>query len=452
MALTDGLLAYWKLDNNSNDSVGSSNGSDTSVSYSQGKIYLGGEYNGSTSTTIISNTLASVSSLTVSMWVRPDSSLVEKKYFCRDWNGGTDWGFFLGQDATTHFSCGVKTTINWRTISDTSTYLSLFNSVWYHLAMTYDGTTLRLYKNGVQVSSSALSETMETTTNKELRIGCLNSTTQLVDAGIDEVGFWDRALTSVEVESLYNGGTGVTYSDATFRFFAVHTLGQTISQANGTSNPMGANITINDQDTVLVAMIVTASATLRTGGSPTYAGKVMTQAGSTQQAASAPETSVELWYLLQPPVGTSTVSVPNSGGLTVRIVLATGRSQTGGSALDVAGGNTGTSTNPTATISTLKDGDIIFSVVGTGATTWQPSLRNGNQIQDSDNGANGMGTQYILQYTSGSTDGGWTFGTSDDWAICMAAFKTASAPLNINNYKFAESVSAGVISVTEKIR
>jgi len=38
MALTDNLISYWKLDGNSTDSVGSNNGTDTSVSYFTGLI------------------------------------------------------------------------------------------------------------------------------------------------------------------------------------------------------------------------------------------------------------------------------------------------------------------------------------------------------------------------------------------------------------------------------
>lgn len=49
MAITDNLVSYYKLDSNSNDSIGSNNGTDTSVSYVAGKIGNAGSFNGSTS-------------------------------------------------------------------------------------------------------------------------------------------------------------------------------------------------------------------------------------------------------------------------------------------------------------------------------------------------------------------------------------------------------------------
>lgn len=45
MALDTNLVSYYKLDSNSNDSVGSNNGTDTSVSYVAGKIGNAGSYN-----------------------------------------------------------------------------------------------------------------------------------------------------------------------------------------------------------------------------------------------------------------------------------------------------------------------------------------------------------------------------------------------------------------------
>ncbi len=42
--------------------------------------------------------------------------------------------------------------------------------MWTHLAATYDGTTMRLYVNGVQVSSKAQTGAIATSTNP-LQIG-----------------------------------------------------------------------------------------------------------------------------------------------------------------------------------------------------------------------------------------------------------------------------------------
>jgi len=65
--------------------------------------------------------------------------------------------------------------------------------------------------------------------------------------------------------------------------------------------------------TLFVLGIVTQGSTAREGGTPTLAGKTLTQAWVNQQAPVGPETDVELWYLINPPIGSNTVSIPNTG-------------------------------------------------------------------------------------------------------------------------------------------
>lgn len=200
MALRDGILAYWKLDGNSLDSVGSANGADTNVTYTQQRINTGGNFS-DTSKILISNTIPTSLAISVAFWVRPDDLLTEDKYFCRDWNGGTDWGIVVGQNGASQFDCGVRTVTNWRSVNDPTTYSA---GTSYFLTVTYDGTVLNLYKNAVIVASTSPGEALENMASKEIRIGCLNTATQLVDAGIDEVGFWGRALTQSEITTLMN--------------------------------------------------------------------------------------------------------------------------------------------------------------------------------------------------------------------------------------------------------
>jgi hypothetical protein len=230
---------------------------------------------------------------------------------------------------------------------------------------------------------------------------------------------------------------------------ATHAYGSNSTHTSSTANPITVSFT-SYGDSVLVLMLTIAGTTLRTGGSPTYAGKLMEQAGSTQQAASSPETSVELWYLENPPYGASTVSLPNAGSLTIWPIVASGRSTTGSSAFDVAGGGNGTSTNPTASVDTTEPGCIIFAAVGSGAQTWAPSARSGTQIFDTDNGTYGDGEQYLLQANAGTQAMGWTFATSEDWAVVVAAFKPTKGPMRVNNYQFVK-VGDGM-SCAEKIR
>jgi len=72
-------------------------------------------------------------------------------------------------------------------------------STWSHLASTYDGATLRLYVNGTQVSSRAVSGAIALSSG-ELRIGGNTIWGEYFNGLIDEVRVYNRALTAGEVQ------------------------------------------------------------------------------------------------------------------------------------------------------------------------------------------------------------------------------------------------------------
>jgi chitodextrinase len=76
-------------------------------------------------------------------------------------------------------------------------------NTWSHLAGTYDGTTLRLYVNGVQVASRAQTGSIATTTNP-LQIGGDSFFGQYFQGTIDEVRIYNRVLTSTEIQNDMN--------------------------------------------------------------------------------------------------------------------------------------------------------------------------------------------------------------------------------------------------------
>jgi hypothetical protein len=76
-------------------------------------------------------------------------------------------------------------------------------NVWTHVAGTYDGTTLRLYINGVQVASLNQSGAIATSTGP-LRIGGNSLWGEFFQGRIDEVRIYNRALTPAEIQSDMN--------------------------------------------------------------------------------------------------------------------------------------------------------------------------------------------------------------------------------------------------------
>jgi chitodextrinase len=71
---------------------------------------------------------------------------------------------------------------------------------WTHLAATYDGSTLRLYVNGTEVSSIAKSGSLRTSTNP-LQIGGDGIYGQYFQGLIDEVRVYNVALSAAQIET-----------------------------------------------------------------------------------------------------------------------------------------------------------------------------------------------------------------------------------------------------------
>src|SRR6185503_2245405 len=95
-------------------------------------------------------------------------------------------------------------------------------SVWKFLAATYDGTTLRFYVDGAQVSSQARTGSITTSINP-LEIGGDSLFGQFFDGTIDEVRVYSVALTPAQIQADMGtpiGATGaaVTLSTASIDF------------------------------------------------------------------------------------------------------------------------------------------------------------------------------------------------------------------------------------------
>src|SRR5207247_6798599 len=80
---------------------------------------------------------------------------------------------------------------------------ALTANTWAHLAATYDGATMRLYVNGVQVASRAQTGAIATSTNP-LQIGGDSLYGQYFAGRIDEVRIYNRALSAAGIQNDVN--------------------------------------------------------------------------------------------------------------------------------------------------------------------------------------------------------------------------------------------------------
>jgi hypothetical protein len=78
---------------------------------------------------------------------------------------------------------------------------------WHYATVTYDGSTVRLYIDGVQVGSLSSASGPDTGSTSSLRIGANARSDNLYFIGqIDEVRLWNKALSATEIQNQYKLG------------------------------------------------------------------------------------------------------------------------------------------------------------------------------------------------------------------------------------------------------
>ncbi len=226
-SLKNDLIAYWKMDetsgNSSIDLVGGHNATWHTTQVVDGKIGKGQNIWASNSWLSVDDTTAfSQDYMTVAGWIKPTRFMADDfasifNYRPSSNNAGMtlEYAGYAGL-ANGQLQCQLN--IN---NPNTPTRVALVSSVdqkitlntWNHVACSYDGTTAKLYINGTLVQSFAVNGTMHRLdSGMNLWIGRNLISNEAIYGHVDEMGYWGRALTQTEINELYNGGQGNTYT------------------------------------------------------------------------------------------------------------------------------------------------------------------------------------------------------------------------------------------------
>ncbi len=197
-----GLIAWWPGDGNTTDLIGNHNGSlQNGATYATGKVGQAFSFDGINDYVDLGAWNAG-STWTLEAWVNPSALPTGRKGILGAYQSCGDWGISL-EDG----KLGV--TIN-EPSACTKTYLwdqppSI--GTWYHVVGTNDGTTARLYVNGVLRNSGAVTANY-TGTAAGVRIGGEVCCTDHYYSGlIDEPTIYNRALSATEILNIYNAGS-----------------------------------------------------------------------------------------------------------------------------------------------------------------------------------------------------------------------------------------------------
>lgn len=175
--------------------------------------------------------------------------------------------------------------------------------------------------------------------------------------------------------------------------------------------------------TVLVLTLDVGKNTQRGGGAPQYNSVNMTQAGTTQLASN--EVSAEVWYMLNPPTGSSyNVTVPNAATAALcRLVIVGYGAQTGvKSRYDTGAAYGGIGTDsPSNAVVPARGGSVIVDTMANSnnnnETARTQTLITGTAY---DEGSWNSSSTYALQDAAASITFGHT--RTGDWAQIIATF------------------------------
>lgn len=207
-SLTRGLVAYYSLDEGSGTTAGDATelGNDGTIN---GATWVGSGKVGSDCLSfdgtddnvgVGANLPGPLDEYTATAWVYMNGT-TEGKYHNFRVNNGIDIRFDSASGAPQYFhKDGAGSFVN--IIGN-----ALSTGIWQHLALVYDGTDMYMFQDGTQTASNSLANPGHTAHGDtgQARLGSNDDATGgFLNGRLDDVRFYDRALSTPEIQALSN--------------------------------------------------------------------------------------------------------------------------------------------------------------------------------------------------------------------------------------------------------
>jgi hypothetical protein len=251
MVLTDNLISYYKLDETSGtnvvDSVGTTNMTSSGITVNQdGKIDKSYLSDSDTDSVTTSSATSITGNFSINLWAYrtgtatyTNNTIVEQGSYASN----TGFGFYINQSHQ----------LAWRVNQNYNNYkaaATLTLNTWEMYTLVYNGSTIKIYKNGSEASSESF--TTNPTGSNLRRMFNRETNSEAYIGRLDEVGIWSRALTSDEVSDLYNSGSGLTYPFIPYYSLTVNSVG--LGTGNIVLNPSGGSYEEDTEVTITASV------------------------------------------------------------------------------------------------------------------------------------------------------------------------------------------------------
>ena len=216
-SIVNGMVAYWKLKANSNDSIGSLNGTNTNISFIDNYASFAsgnpslidfGDSNLFSFTDNIND-----KPFSFSIWVNFGTIIAGSSYtvFSKQLSGSAR-EYFLSLQASGElwfslFQFNVATPVLRARCNLPGGFQ---NNTWYHIVGTYTANKLssglKFYVDTVSYSTEGGPISGMSNTASPLRLGVVNANLQQFRGKLKEFALFDRVITNVEINYAYNRG------------------------------------------------------------------------------------------------------------------------------------------------------------------------------------------------------------------------------------------------------
>jgi hypothetical protein len=217
--LSDGLVAYWNLDENSgsvaNDLSGNNHtGTVSGAQWAPGMYNSGLDFGGGTDHVDVGNIDVVAGGtgndgLTLAFWFQANSfGVSDARLISKSTSANEQDHYWM---VSTISDNGTKLRMRLKAGGTTTTLIAgsgnLTAGEWYHAVATYDGSNMRLYLEKQEVGSVAKTGTIDVSSSVSVWLGNNPGTSnQGFDGLMDDIRIYDRALTPAEITILYDNG------------------------------------------------------------------------------------------------------------------------------------------------------------------------------------------------------------------------------------------------------
>jgi len=215
--LLNGLIAYWKMDNTGSsilDSKGGNNGNATGTSIVTGKQGNARSFNGTGDYIDVPDNanldFGQNQDFTVGFWIKtsqttPWTIIANKQNPVSPVSG---WEIFINNTSNPRWLGQIRVVGQNLAVPGC---LDIADSQWHYIVLARNGVNLKSYADGQDCNSDWGDQGGNISSSAPLRFGQANGGGQYFNGILDEIGIWNRALSTQEISNLYNTGSGRTY-------------------------------------------------------------------------------------------------------------------------------------------------------------------------------------------------------------------------------------------------